>query len=65
MTDEIRTGAPDAEPDTTSHDEFTREGNEMGRRGKDDDHSDAARSTSIRPEAEDPIDPEAPNISPA
>ena len=64
MTDEIRTGEPDVEPDTPSHDEFTPEGNEMSRRRKGDDRSDSTRSTSIRPEDEDPIDPEAPNISP-
>ncbi|MBV9410335.1 MAG: hypothetical protein JO148_01955 [Acidimicrobiia bacterium] len=64
MTDEIRTGKPDVEPDAPSHDEFTQEGNEMARGGKDDDRSDATRSTSIQPEAEDPIDPDSPNISP-
>ncbi len=64
MTDDIETGEPDAAPDTPSHDEFTPEGNEMARPGDKDDHSDATRSTAIQPEAEDPIDPDAPNISP-
>lgn len=63
MTDEIDTGEPDAEPDTPSHSEYTKEGNEMSRR-RTGQKSDSTRSTSIRPEAEDPIDPDAPNISP-
>jgi hypothetical protein len=57
-------------PDLPSHVPGIKQGNTKGNYDKMEGHkpdgtSTAARSTGINPDAEDPIDPSMPNLSPA
>ncbi|MDF5751748.1 hypothetical protein [Spongiactinospora sp. TRM90649] len=66
----IRTGRPDARPDTPSHIRGVKEGNAKGNYSRDKGHlpdgrSTAERSTGINPGRQNPIDPSMPNLSPA
>jgi len=65
----IKLGKPDVKPDTPSHTAGSAEGNvglRMRQRGQEPSgKSSAARSTGINPDAENPIDPSMPNLSPA
>ncbi|CAN5373547.1 hypothetical protein BH23GEM4_BH23GEM4_02930 [soil metagenome] len=66
----LKVGEPDVKPSTPSHTPGTRKGNEPGSYEKQEGHlpngkSTAARSTGIKPEASNPIDPRMPNLSPA
>jgi hypothetical protein len=65
----IKVGKPDVKPDAPAHVRGVHEGNkgptEKQAGFKEDGRSTAARSTGIRPEAHDPIDPAMPNLSPA
>lgn len=65
----LRVGKADVNPATPSHHSGVRQGNEPGSYEKMAGHnadgtSTAARSTGIRPDAHDPIDPRSPNLSP-
>ena len=65
----LRLGKADVKPDAPSHYSGVRQGNEPGSYEKMAGHnadgtSTAARSTGIRPDACDPIDPRMPNLSP-
>lgn len=67
---DIKTGHPDARPDTPAHVKGVHEGNARGnyerQRGHlPDGRSTAERSTGIRPHAHNVIDPRMPNLSPA
>jgi hypothetical protein len=68
---DIVVGKPDVDITKPSHVSGTREGNERGSYEKQrqghlpDGRSTAARSTGINPDAKNPIDPGAPNLSPA
>jgi hypothetical protein len=67
---EIRVGKPDVTVDLMSHTPGVPMGNSKGNYEKQKGHlpdgrSTAARSTGVNPEAEDPIDERAPNLSPA
>jgi hypothetical protein len=66
----IRVGKPDVRTTTPTHVSGTREGNAVGNYGKarghlSNGHSTAERSTGINPDKRNPIDPRAPNLSPA
>jgi hypothetical protein len=68
----IRVGKPDTTPDKPSHTRGVREGNECGSIEREPGFyqdgkmwkATARRSTSINPEAMDPIDPTSPNLPP-
>jgi hypothetical protein len=71
MTDDggIRTGRPDARPDTPSRTKGVHQGNAPGNYERQvghlpDDRSTAERSTGINPQDRNPIDPSMPNLSP-
>lgn len=69
MSDQIKRGKPDVEPDSTAHIRGVAEGNAVGNYEKQKGHlpdgrSTAARSTGINAEAHDPIAPDMPNLSP-
>jgi hypothetical protein len=66
----IRVGKPDVSPDLMAHTPGVTYGNARGNYEKQDGHrpdgrSTAKRSTSVNPEAMEPIDPSMPNLSPA
>jgi hypothetical protein len=70
----IRVGKPDIKPDGPSHFKGVREGNQPGNMDKEPGiHevdqfktvADARRSTGIRPDSHNPIDPDMPNLTPA
>ena len=66
----IRVGRPDVSPSAPAHTPGVKEGNAEGRYARQPGHradgtSTARRSTGINPDAEDPIDPRSPNLSPA
>jgi hypothetical protein len=70
VTDGIKTGRPDARPDTPAHIRGVHQGNERGNYERQTGHlpdgrSTAERSTGINPRAHNPIDPSMPNLSPA
>lgn len=70
MTEAIKVGKPDIEPDTPAHTKGVKEGNELGAYRSQPGHkrggkSTARRSTGIRARDRNPIVPGAPNISPA
>lgn len=67
---EIRTGKPQVKPSTPSHVPGITEGNAPGHYKAQPGHNEdgtstARRSTGIKPEDRDPIDPASPNLSPA
>ena len=66
----IRVGRRQVKPSTPSHTAGVREGNAKGQYKEQPGHleggkSTARRSTGINPDMRDPIDPSAPNLSPA
>lgn len=67
---EIRTGKPQVKPSTPTHVRGTTEGNAPGHYKAQPGHNEdgtstARRSTGVKPEDRDPIDPTSPNLSPA
>jgi hypothetical protein len=69
VSDNVKTGKPDVNPDAPSHVQGIGEGNAPGNYEKQDGHlpdgrSTAARSTGINPDAHDTIDPSMPKLSP-
>ena len=64
----IRTGKPQASPETPGHTRGVNQGNEgpyEKQRGHlPDGRSTAERSTGVNPKAQEPIDPSMPNLSP-
>jgi hypothetical protein len=76
---DIKVGKPDTTPDAPSHTPGIRQGNEPGGiendpgleetgetgTGRPTARSTARKSTSINPEARNPIDPNSPNLPPA
>ncbi len=69
MTDNLKTGKPDAKPEDPAHVGGIRQGNARGNYEKQGGHkpdgtSTAERSTGIRPDHHGPIDPRMPNLSP-
>ena len=75
----LRIGKPDTNPDKPAHTQGVRQGNRPGTFDDEPGHitlgesgacrptgkATARRSTSINPEARDPIDPRMPNLPPA
>ncbi|MDX6724275.1 MAG: hypothetical protein QOD44_3917 [Solirubrobacteraceae bacterium] len=66
----LRLGKHDVKPDAPAHKAGVRMGNSKGNYDKQAGHfpdgrSSAQRSTGINPQAEEPIDPRMPNLSPA
>jgi hypothetical protein len=65
----IKVGKPDVKPDLAAHTPGVMQGNSPGNYEKQDGHlpdgrSTAKRSTSVNPDAMEPIDPSMPNLSP-
>jgi hypothetical protein len=65
----IRTGKPDASPNTPGHTRGIRQGNEgpfdKQRGHLADGRATSERSTGVNPKAHNPIDPSMPNLPPA
>ena len=70
----IRVGKPDIKPDGPSHFKGVRQGNQPGSMDKEPGINevdqfktvaDARRSTGIRPDSHNPIEPDMPNLTPA
>lgn len=69
MSDNLKTGEPNANPDSPSHVSGIGEGNAPGNYEKQKGHrpdgrSAAARSTGINPDQREAIDPSMPKLSP-
>ena len=71
MRDNLRVGTPDTTPDAPSHVPGVQQGNSPAKPDRGNTRvgaqikADARRSTSINPEARNPITPNAPNLPPA
>lgn len=69
MSDNVRTGKPDIDPDAPTHISGVSEGNSCGNYEKQQGHmsdgkSSAERSTGINAKGRDVVDPTMPNLSP-
>jgi hypothetical protein len=71
LSNNLRVGRPDTTPDAPSHVPGIQQGNSPAKRDPGNNRvgaqikADARRSTSINPEARNPITPNAPNLPPA
>ena len=70
MMNNLRVGAPEADPTKPSHVVGVREGNEPGGYERDPGHNvngraTARHSTGINPQSREPIDPRMPALFPA
>lgn len=69
MTNNLKTGKPDVDPNLPSHVNGIMQGNSTGNYEKQTGHhkdgtSTAKRSTGVNSRAQEPIDPRMPNLSP-